>query len=100
MNWATLSSLLILVAGPLSGIVASSQRPAGAALWSAIAFPLGGLVLGLALAAASSKVCYIILDAKRMPFAIGLSCYLLMPMILLYLAVAAPLFVVDAIFHI
>jgi hypothetical protein len=96
LNWADLTCLLILLAGPFGAIAAARQKEVGV-LWL-ILFGLVGLALGLGASMASSKVAHRILTSNTLPSGIVFASYLLVPMVVLLLVLLAPILLVIVIY--
>jgi hypothetical protein len=96
VNWADLSSLLILLAGPFGAVAAAHQQKLG--LFWLILFGVVGLAFGLGASMASSKLAYRILFSTRLPTGLQLATYLLVPMIFLLLVLLTPILLVIVIY--
>lgn len=88
LNWTDLCGLLMILAGPLSGVAAAHQHKAGAL--SLILFAVVGLFIGLGVGIVSSKLAYRILGSKTLPSSLQFVSYMLVPMGSLLLVVLAP----------
>jgi hypothetical protein len=88
LNFADLSVLLMMLAGPFSGVVVAHQHKLGTP--SLILFGLAGLVIGLGVGMLSSKVAYTILRSKKLPAGLQSIAYLFIPVFSLLLVLLAP----------
>ena len=96
LNWTDLCLLLMVLAGPLSGVAAAYQHKAGAV--SLFLFGAVGLAVGFGVGGASSKLSYRILDSKTLPAALQFAGYMLVPMISLLLVILIPALLVAMIY--
>jgi hypothetical protein len=88
LNWNDLSVLLMVLAGPLSGVAAARHYHAG--VGSLILLGVVGLVVGFGIGMASSKMAYRVLDSKTMPAGLQSSAYAFVPMLSLLLVMLVP----------
>jgi hypothetical protein len=88
LNWADFSVLLMILAGPFSGVAAAHQHKAG--VLSLILFGCVGLAVGFGIGQASSKLAYRVLGSKTLPAGLQFVSYMLIPMISLLLVILVP----------
>jgi hypothetical protein len=79
LNSADLTSLIVVIVGPLSAMGAAREHQAGTI--SVILFSVWGLVLGVVLAKASSKAAYAALNMKQIPSMACLIIYGVVPIL-------------------
>jgi hypothetical protein len=96
LNWADLTSLLILLAGPFGAITAARQKEVG--VLCLVLFGLVGLAFGLGASMASSKVAYRILTSSALPSGLVFASYLLVPMVVLLLVLLTPILLVIVVY--
>ena len=96
LNWTDLCGLLMILAGPLSGVAAAHQHKAGPL--SLIVFSVVGLAIGFGLGMLSSKLSYRILRSKTLPSGLRFVSYMLVPMASLFLVVLAPALLVMVVY--
>jgi hypothetical protein len=89
LNLADLFMLLMVLAGPLSGVGAAHAHKAG--ILSLVVFGLIGLAIGVSVAVMSSKLAYSILRSKQLPAGVGLLFYSLVPLAGLLVVVFVPI---------
>ncbi len=88
LNWTDLCCLLMMLAGPVSGVAAAHQHKAGA--FSLLLFGVVGVAVAYRTGRTSSKLSYRILSSKKLPDAVGSVCYMLVPMVSLLLVILIP----------
>jgi hypothetical protein len=88
LNWTDLCGLLMILAGPFSGVAAAHQHKAGAL--SLILFGAVGLAVGFGVGKVSSKCAYRILGSKKLPAGLQFASYMLVPTISLLLVIVVP----------
>ena len=86
--WNDLSVLLMILAGPFSGVVAAHQQKAG--VWSLVLFGLVGLAIAVGVGMMSSKLAYRVLGSKTLPAGLQVLSYMFIPMLSLLLVVILP----------
>ena len=96
LTWTDLCGLLLLAAGPVSGVTAGLQPKAG--VLSIILFAAAGLVIAFLIAKTSSKLSYRILDSKKLPGILQFTGYMFLPMVSLLLAILVPVLIVTMIY--
>ncbi len=79
LNWADLTSLLIILTGALGGLAGPRRAKAGAV--TTILCVFGGLLVGWALAVLSSISAYSVLNSKRLAVGVALVGYFFLPML-------------------
>ncbi len=99
LNWTDFSCLLMILAGPLSGVAAAHQHKAG--VLSLILFGVVGLAIGfgVGMILISSKFAYRILRSKMLPNGLKFAAYMLVPMCSLLLVVLLPAMLAMMIWH-
>ena len=88
LNWAGFSGLMMILAGPFSGVAAAHQHKVGAS--SLILFGIVGLVIGFGISMASSKIAYRVLASKTLPAGLQFAAYMFIPMFSLLLVIFVP----------
>jgi hypothetical protein len=83
LNWADLTTLLIILFGPLCGISAAHEYKRG--VLSFILFGCVGLAIGVGIAFASNKLVYRALFLKTLPSGLKQVIYMFIPIIALLL---------------
>jgi hypothetical protein len=96
INRTDFSGLLMILAGPLSGVVAAHQHNGGVS--SLILFGAIGFAVGLLVAMASSECSYRILGSKRVPAGLQFTSCMLVPMISLLLVILFPSFLATMVY--
>ena len=81
MNWADLSSLLIIIAGAMGGL--AGARPSTAEAGTTILLVVCGLMAGYCMAILSSVCACSTLDSERSPVGARIVVYFLLPIVLL-----------------
>src|SRR5207237_9382809 len=97
LNWADLSVLVIILAGPFSGVCAAHDEKAG--LVAIILFGLIGLFLGIAVGWVSRRLAYSYLCSKTLHPGAALLLYAIVPMFLLLLVIFVPYFLATAVYE-
>ena len=93
VNWTTLCSLLMTLAGPLSGVVAAHSHKAGA--FSLVLFGTFGFAVAYQIGKTSSKLSYRMLDSKALPAVLQFAGYMLLPMVSLLLVILIPALIAE-----
>jgi hypothetical protein len=88
LNWTDLSVLLMIIAGPFSGVTAAHQHKAGVV--PLVFFGVAGLGVGVGVGMVSSKFAYRVLRSKTLPVGLQLVSYLCIPMLSLLLVALVP----------
>jgi|ERR1017187_438561 hypothetical protein len=88
LNWTDLCGLLMILAGPCSGVAAAQQHKAGAL--SLILFGAVGLAIGFRVGMLSRKLSYRILGSKTLPAGLQFASYMLVPIVSLLLVILIP----------
>jgi uncharacterized membrane-anchored protein len=97
LNWTDFSVLLMILAGPFSGVAAAHQHKAGVA--SLILFGVVGLAVGFGVGMISNKFAYRILRSKRLPEGLKFVAYMFTPMCSLLLVILLPAMLAVMIWH-
>jgi hypothetical protein len=92
LNWTDLCGLLMMLAGPLSGVAAAHQHKAG--IFSLVLFGAFGLAIAFQIGKTSSKLSYRILGSKTLPAGLQFVGYMSVPMISLLLVILIPALIV------
>jgi hypothetical protein len=85
LNWADLSSLLVVLAGAMGGLAGAREGNAGVVL--TLVLTLGGFLMGLILARVSHGLAYAILRSKKLIAGVDIALYMSVPMLFLLLTV-------------
>jgi hypothetical protein len=95
LNWADLSSLLVIVCGIGGGLVVPDPK-AGAV--TKILCGVGGFIVGFGVAMLSNRCAYLILFSKKLPLRLLLILYMVVPMLFFFVAAFGASCVVGAVF--
>jgi hypothetical protein len=83
MNWADLSSVLIIIACSTASFGGMAKKGVTAGILAVVA----GFLVGLGTAMLSSKCAYSILDSQKLPIGLAMPLYLFVPLVLLFVGV-------------
>ncbi len=96
LNLADFSFLLMILAGPVSGFAAAQARHAGPL--PDVLFALAGLAIAVSVGSAAKKFAYSTLNSKKLPAAVGLLVYTLIPLLALFTVILLPCLLVELIY--